>query len=88
VRHGDDLYVRSYKGHSGAWFRGMQALHQGHIQAGGLDKDVTVVEETDAATNDQIDAAYQTKYRRYADSYVPPMISPDARATTLRLVPR
>lgn len=37
--------------------------------------------------NDAIDAAYRTKYGRYA-SYVRPMISPEARATTLKLVPR
>jgi hypothetical protein len=45
------------------------------------------VEETDPGTNDQIDAAYREKYRRYS-AYVPPMISPEARATTLRLMPR
>ena len=88
VRSADDLYVRSFKGRNGAWFRGIQACHQGHIQAGGVEKDITVVEETDPAANDQIDAAYRAKYRRYADSYVPPMLSPAARATTLRLVPR
>ena len=37
--------------------------------------------------NDAIDAAYRDKYRRYP-SYVPPMISASARATTLKLVPR
>ncbi len=45
------------------------------------------MEETDPSINDQIDAAYQAKYRCFS-SYVPPMISPEARATTLRLVPR
>ncbi|HZS02567.1 MAG TPA: DUF2255 family protein [Chloroflexota bacterium] len=88
VRHGDDLYVRSWRGHSATWFRDIQARHQAHIQAGGVQRDVTVVEETAPGINDQIDAAYRTKYRRYADSYVPPMISPAARATTLKLVPR
>jgi hypothetical protein len=87
VRHGDDLYVRSWRGRSGAWFRAAQARHEGHIRASGIEKDVTFVEETDAGINDQIDAAYRTKYRRSA-SYVPPMISPQARATTLKLVPR
>jgi hypothetical protein len=87
VRHGDDLYVRSWRGHGGAWFRAAQARHEGHIRAGGIAKDVTFVEETDPAINDQIDAVYRAKYHRYA-SYVPPMISPEARATTLRLVPR
>ena len=45
------------------------------------------MEEIDPGTNDQIDAAYRVKYRRYS-AYVPPMISPEARATTLRLMPR
>ncbi len=88
VRHGDDLYVRSVNGPTAAWFRGTQVRHEGHIRAGGVEKDVTFVEETDPGLNDEIDAAYRTKYRRYLDSYVPPMISPEARATTIRLVPR
>jgi hypothetical protein len=87
VRHGDDLYVRSWRGRGGAWFRAAQASHEGRIRAGGVEKDVTFVEETDPGINDQIDAAYQAKYRRYS-SYVPPMISPQARATTIKLVPR
>ncbi len=86
VRVGDELYVRSYRGRGGAWFRGAQVRHEGHIRAGGLEQDVTFVEEADPGINDQIDAAYRAKYRRSA-SYVPPMISPEARATTLRLVP-
>ena len=88
IRVGDDLYVRSSKGGSGAWFRATQVRHAGRIRAGGIKKDVTFVEETDPGINDQIDAAYRAKYRRYADSYVPPMISPEARAATLKLVPR
>jgi hypothetical protein len=87
VRHGDDLYVRSWRGRTGTWFRAAQVRHEGHIRAGGVEKDVTFVEETDPGINDQIDAAYRTKYHRYS-SYVPPMISSEARATTLRLVPR
>ena len=88
VRTGDDLYVRSYKGDAGAWFRAAQARHEGHIRAGGVEKDVTFVEETDPGTNDQIDAAYRTKYRRYSGQYVDPMVGPEAQATTIKLVPR
>ncbi len=87
VRVGDDLYVRSWRGPGGTWFRSAQKTHEGHIRAGGLAKDVIFVEETNPALNDQIDAAYRTKYRHYA-TYVPPMVSPEARATTLKLVPR
>ena len=87
VRVGDDLYVRSYRGSSGAWFRAAQASHAGHIEAGGVAKDVTLTPELDPAVNDQIDAAYRTKYRRYPQ-YVEPMLVATIRATTLKLAPR
>jgi len=88
VRVGEDLYVRSYRGRGGAWFRGTQVRHEGRIWAGGIEKDATFVDETDPGINDQIDAAYRTKYRRYAASYVDPMVAPEARAATIKLVPR
>jgi hypothetical protein len=88
VRLDDDLYVRSYKGAGGAWFRAAQARHEGRIRAGGIEKDVNLVEETDSHINDQIDAAYRTKYRRHGALYVDAMVAPEARATTLKLVPR
>jgi hypothetical protein len=86
VRHGDDLYVRCVNGRSGAWFRGVQTRHEGHIQAGGVEKDVTFVEEADPKVNDEIDTAYLTKYRRYPQ-YVSPMVTPVVRAATIKLVP-
>jgi hypothetical protein len=86
VRHGDDLYVRSVNGRTGAWFRGTQVRHEGHIQTGGIDKDVTFV-DADPDINDQIDAAYRTKYRRYASSIIGHIVSPKARSTTIKLVP-
>ena len=88
VRVGDDLYVRSWKGHNGAWFRATQARHAGHIKAGGVGKDVSFVPEADAAINDQIDAEYRRKYRRHGGLYVDPMVAATARATTIKLVPR
>ena len=87
VRVGDDLYVRSVNGRTSAWFRGTQVHHEGHIQAGGVDKDVTFVEEIDPGINDKIDAAYRTKYSRYPQD-VAPMVTSEVRATTLKLVPR
>jgi len=87
VRHGDDVYVRSVNGRTGAWFHGTQVRHEGHIQAGGIDKAVTFV-DADPDVNDQIDAAYRTKYRRYAASIVSRIVSPKARSATIKLVPR
>ena len=88
VRLGDDLYIRSYKGRGSSWFRAAQVRHEGRIRAGGVEKDVTFVEETDPGMHDQIDAAYRTKYRRYGARYIDPMVAPEARAATIRLVPR
>jgi hypothetical protein len=87
VRGGNDLYVRSYKGRGGAWFRAAQVRHERHIRAGGIDKDVTFVEEIDSAIDGQLDTAYRTKYRGYSAQYVDPMVAAAARATTIRLVP-
>ena len=88
VRVGDELYVRSMNGRTAPWFRGVQTRHEGHIRAGGMDKDVTFVEESDSNINDQIDAAYATKYRRYAASIINHMVSPEVRSATITLVPR
>ena len=85
VRHDDDLYIRSVDGRTSAWFRGAQVRHEANIQAGGVDKDVRLVEVDDL--NEEIDAAYRTKYRRYAASVIDTIVSPQARAATLRLVP-
>jgi len=86
VRVGDELYVRSVNGLTSAWFRGVQTRHEGHVRAGGVDKDVMFVEETDSDINDQIDAAYTTKYRRYT-SIAKSMTTPEVRAATIKLVP-
>src|SRR6266542_935901 len=57
VRVGDDLYVRPIYGRTSAWFRGTQVCREGHVGAGGVDKDVTFVEEADPNINEQIDDA-------------------------------
>ncbi len=88
VRLGDDLYVRSVNGRTAAWFRGTQVRHEGHIRAGGVDKEVTFVEMADPGINEQIDAAYRTKYRRYAASIIRTILSPNAQSATIKLVPR
>jgi hypothetical protein len=87
VRHGDDLYVRAVNGRAGACFRGTQVCHDGHLQAGGVEKDVAFV-DADPGLNDAIDAAYRTKYRRYAANIVNSVLTPVARAATLQLAPR
>ena len=87
VRHGDDLYVRSVRGRDGLWFRGTQERHEGRIRAGGVQQDITFV-EADHNIDDEIDAAYRAKYQRYAGSILNSVLTPEARSTTMKLVPR
>ncbi len=87
VRHGDDLYVRSVRGRDGGWFPAAEARHEGHVEAGGVGRDVEFDDVGDTLADD-IDAAYREKYRRYSASVVDSVVGPVARAATLRLVPR
>jgi hypothetical protein len=86
VRVGDELYVRSWRGDGGRWYRAALASGEGHVSAGGVSKDVALLAAGDEV-NDAVDAAFRQKYGRYT-GYVEPMVAPQARATTLRLVLR
>jgi len=85
---GNGLYIRSVYGRGSGWFRGTQTRQEGRIRAGGVDKDVSFVDETDPSIQEQIDAAYRAKYRRYAASIINSTVTPGARSATLKLVPR
>ncbi|MGV9774105.1 DUF2255 family protein [Streptosporangium sp. NPDC003464] len=89
VRVGDDLYVRSMNGRSGAWYRGTRTGHGGRISAGGLQRDVTFADAdpADPAVHDQIDEVYRTKYRRYGADIIGGVVNSEARAATIKLVP-
>ena len=85
MRHGDDLYVRSYRGRNGSWYQAVRASQHARIRAAGIEKDVTLT-AADPALSEHIDAAYQSKYGHYPQ-YVEPMLTPEVRATTLKLLP-
>jgi hypothetical protein len=86
VRHGDDVFVRSVNGRGSSWFRSARSRHEARIEAGGVEKDVRLV-ETDALGS-EIDEAYRVKYGGRYPSIVPSIVAADARAATLELVPR
>lgn len=87
VRHGDAVYVRSYRGTDGGWYRGARAHGRGHVSANGVEADVTFAHVTDDDINAEVDAAYRSKYARYGPRFLDPMTAPRARATTLKLIP-
>ncbi|ADP80502.1 DUF2255 family protein [Pseudofrankia inefficax] len=86
VRVEDDLYVRSYRGRDGSWFQRAAAQGTAHVQAAGVDRDVTVA-GPGPASREPVDRAYRAKYARYGDSYLRPMVADPAVDTTLRLTP-
>ena len=87
VRAGDDLYVRSAYGPNNPCYRRAKAIGVGRIRAGGVERDVTV-DRPDDTVQPAIDDAYRAKYARYGATYLRPMLTARATATTLRLTPR
>jgi hypothetical protein len=87
VRAGDDLYVRSAYGRENGWFRRALASGRGHIRAGGVERDVSF-EEPEPAVDEAVTAAYHSKYDRYGQQYVGPVVSAESHRATLRLVAR
>ncbi len=88
IRHDDGVYVRSaLKGRNAAWFLGIQETHEGRIWAGGVEKDV-IFEEAGHSIDSEVDGAYRAKYRRYAGRILNSVLTPEARSTTTKLVPR
>lgn len=88
IREGDDLYVRSGYGDRAAWYRAARARRDGRIAVGGIEKDVRFEDAAEPALNDAIDAAYPSKYLHHGAQWVDPVVAPNARATTIKLVPR
>lgn len=87
VRVDDGLFVRCVNGREGAWFLGVLTEYAGRIWAGGVERDVTFVEESDPDINARIDEAYLTKYQRYPQ-WVAPMVTAKVRKSTIKLLPR
>lgn len=88
VRMDDGIYVRSVRGRGSDWFRGVLTRHEGSIRAGGIEKEVTFIEESNPETQKRIDAAYREKYKRQPKEYVDACLTPHALAATVMIVPR
>ncbi len=87
VRVGNDVYVRSYRGSNGAWYRHARADGIGRVRVADLVRDVKFHAVSDRNASDAVDAAYRAKYARYSDNYLTPMVAQAAQTATLRLTP-
>lgn len=81
----DDLYVRSWKGDAGIWYRRARRHGVGAVIAHGRQHDVHFTAVDDPGTNARIDEAYRSKYGD--SSYTQAMLQPPASSTTMRLDP-
>ena len=81
----DALYVRGYNGRESRWYQAAVRQKAGRIIAAGMTKAVTF-EPVDGPLNGRIDDAYRAKYR--GSPYLSPMIGPQARSATVRVMPR
>jgi hypothetical protein len=86
VRAGERIFIRSWKGPDGTWFRHASTHGTALISAGGVERDVTVT-VTGTTERTAIDQAYRAKYGRYGPGYAAPMAADPAAQTTMRLSP-
>jgi hypothetical protein len=87
VRVGEEVYVRSYRGGAGAWYRHANQTGRARIRVADSHYDVTAEKPVEPNAAAHIDQAYAAKYGHHGDSYVSAMITDAAAATTLRLRP-
>jgi hypothetical protein len=84
VRVGDELFVRSYHGPEGSWFRQVAAHPYARLRAAGREILVRLV-PAEMPSPAGVDDAYVAKYGRRGPAAA--MITPAVAATTLRLEP-
>jgi hypothetical protein len=86
---GGQAYVRTWYRRDDGWFGHVLDSRRARIRVPGLEVDVTVedVGAGKAGLRADVDATYRAKYGRYGGTSVDRMVTDDAAASTLRLVP-
>ena len=82
VTHDDSVYVRSYRGVSGAWYRRALVSPAGEVTVMGTGVPV-LCEPAGAENAEEVSDAYRAKYGRF--SYVSSIVTELAVAATMRL---
>jgi hypothetical protein len=90
VRAGGEVYVRTWYRRDSGWFGHVLSSRRARIRVPGLEADVAIedVGDDDGELRASVDVAYRAKYGRYGETTVDRMVSDDAAAATLRLVPQ
>ena len=82
---GDQVFVRSFLGAKGRWYRDVGAGGHATLEASGREVAVETMPANDPATIECVSRAFLEKYR--SSPYAQAMIQADALPTTLRLQP-
>ena len=82
-----EVFVRSVYGRGSKWFQRALTHGQGEISAGRVQQSVRLVEPGDQSQA-AVDAAFRSKYQRYAKSIVDSTVTPKAQGASLQLFPR
>jgi hypothetical protein len=83
------VYVRTWYRRDNGWFGHAVDSRRARIRVPGLEVDVAIEDVGDgkAELRASVDAAYRAKYGRYGETSVDRMVTDDAAASTLRLIP-
>ena len=84
------VYVRTWYRRDNGWFGHAVDSRRARIHVPGLAAAAVVIEDVgggQAGLRAEVDAAYRAKYGRYGERTVAQMVTDEAAATTLRLVP-
>jgi hypothetical protein len=86
VVDGDDVFVRSYRGESGRWYREISGNPDAVVHLDEDSQPVRAVPASDPESVQRVSDGYRSKY---ADSsVVDSMLTDEVEPTTLRLEPR
>jgi len=81
------VYIRAYHGQQSRWYQAAVRQRAGRVTVAGMTKEVTFEPiPADDPINDRIDEAYRAKYG--GSPYLSSMVSPRARAATVKVLPR
>ncbi|MFT8593175.1 MAG: DUF2255 family protein [Bifidobacterium sp.] len=80
------IFVRAWNGINGRWYQAAIAQHSGIITAAGKRYQVEFNPVHSAKLNNDIDSAYENKYRNSA--YLKPMISDGPKSSTVEVILR
>jgi hypothetical protein len=90
VRASGQVYVRTWYRRDNGWFGYVLDSRRARIRVPGLEVDIAIedVGDEEAELRASVDAAYRAKYGRYGETSVDRMVTDDAAASTLRLIPQ